>query len=81
MCHLLPQVFEAGLPQECPVVNTNPDNLREQLIKLITNPQLRYDTGRQSREYVEKYHDAEKIAKQLQNTYKEALEAKKINNA
>lgn len=81
MCHLLPQVFEAGLPQECPVVNTNPDNLKEQLIKLITNPQLRHDTGRQSRAYVEKYHDAEKIAKQLLNIYSEALEAKKINNA
>ncbi len=81
MCHLMPQVFEAGLPKECPIINTNPDNLRDQLIELITNPQLRHDTGKKSREYVEKYHDAEKIAKQLLHIYTEALQTKKHTNA
>jgi glycosyltransferase involved in cell wall biosynthesis len=81
MCYLIPQVFERGLPGECPIINTNPDNLREQLVKLITSPQMRYDIGRKSREYVEKYHDAEKISKQLLKTYSEALETRRKTNA
>ena len=81
MCYLLPQVFEAGLPQECPIVNTNPGNLKEQLVKLITNPQLRQRIGMESRAYVEKYHDAEKISTQLLKIYNGALEANKKNNA
>lgn len=74
MCYIMPQVFEAGLPKEFPAVNTNPDNLKEQLIKLITNPQLRNDVGKQSRSYAEKYFDAGKIAIQLIGIYKSALE-------
>ena len=80
MCYLLPEVFDAGLPAECPIVNTNPDNLKEQLINLISNPQLRHDIGKQSRAYVEKYHDAEKIAKQLFHIYSEALKSKQIQH-
>jgi hypothetical protein len=81
MCHLLPQVFESGLPQECPIVNTNPDNLKEQLIKLLTDAQLRQRTGMMSRAYVEKYHDAEKISDQLLKVYTQALEKNKNDNA
>lgn len=80
LCYLMPELFEAGMPKECPIVNTNPDNLKEQLIKLISNPQLRHDIGRQGREYVEKYHDADKIANQLIDIYEAALESKKKNN-
>lgn len=81
MCHLLPQVFEAGLPQECPIVNTNPGNLKEQLKKLITNPHLRQRIGEESRAYVEKYHDAEKISDQLLEVYTRALDTNKTSNA
>lgn len=81
MCYLLPQVFEAGLPQECPIVNTNPGNLKEQLVKLITNPNLRKSIGMKSRAYVEKYHDAEKISDQLLKIYTQALGTNKKSNA
>ncbi|MEP6927688.1 MAG: glycosyltransferase [Ginsengibacter sp.] len=74
MCYIMPELFDAGLPKEFPVVNTNPDNLKEQLIKLITSPQLRHDIGKQSRLYAEKYFDASTIALQLVEIYKEALE-------
>lgn len=76
MCYIMQEVFDAGLPKDFPVVNTNPDNLKEQLIKLITNPQLRHDLGKQSRVYAEKYFDADKIALQLIDIYKGALEKK-----
>lgn len=81
MCYLMPEVFAAGLPAECPIVNVNPDNLKEQLIKLVSNPQLRNDIGKQSRAYAEKYHDVAKVSKQLLHIYSEAIEAKKKKNA
>src|SRR5665647_175671 len=74
MCYLMPQVFEAGLSTECPIVNTNPDNLKEQLIKLITNSQLRNEIGIKSREFAEKFHDVEKVSSQLLTIYKTELE-------
>jgi hypothetical protein len=81
MCHLLPEVFEAGLPQECPIINTNPANLKEQLIEFIIDPQLRHRRGMMSRAYVEKYHDAEKISDQLIKVYARALTTNKMRNA
>lgn len=41
---------------ECPIVPTSPENLKENLRKLITNPELRHELGKKGREYVEKYH-------------------------
>ena len=71
--------FEGGLSEECPIVNTNPDNLKEQLIKLITNPQLRHNIGIKSRAFAEKFHDVNKISGQLLEIYK--LELEKMHNA
>ncbi len=65
MCYLMPAVFENGFPSDCPIVNTNKDNLKEQLVRLITNPSLRHELGIKSRAYAEKYHDADKIAKDV----------------
>jgi len=76
VCYIMPEVFDAGLPRDFPVVNTNPDNLKEQLIKLITSPLLRHDIGKQSRAYAEKHFDANKIALQLLEIYKDALDKK-----
>lgn len=53
------------LPQDCPIVNANPDNLSEKLSMLLDNPHLRHETGKQGRAYVEKYHDSDKLAYQL----------------
>lgn len=69
LCYIMPEVFEAGLSTECPIVNTSPDNLKEQLTKLITEPQLRHDIGRKSREFAEKFHDVKKISDQLLSIY------------
>jgi glycosyltransferase involved in cell wall biosynthesis len=74
MCYLIPEVFEAGLPAECPIVNTNPDNIEEELEKLLKDANLRSKIGVQSRIYVERYHDADKIGLQLIELYKKELE-------
>ncbi|CAN5137722.1 hypothetical protein BH23BAC1_BH23BAC1_00810 [soil metagenome] len=74
MCFILPEVFTAGLSRKCPIVNSNPDNLKENLIMLLKNPQLRHDLGKKSRAFVEEFHDAEKIATDLVEIYKSALQ-------
>ena len=53
-----------------PILNTNPDNLYDNLKLLIENPELRRELGIRGREYVVKDHDSKKIAKQLIELYK-----------
>lgn len=78
MCYLMPELFEAGLPEECPIINTNAENLKVQLIRLITDAKLRHETGIKSRKFVEKFHDVQKISNQLLSIYKAECEK---NNA
>lgn len=75
LCYLMPAVFENGLPNDCPIVNTTVESLKEKLIDLISNPQLRHDTGKASRAYTEKYFDASKNSRQLVEIYNEVIEA------
>ena len=81
MCYIMKEVFEGGLPADCPVVNTNPDNLKEQLIRLLSDAQLRHDIGKQSRAFAEDYFDIEKIAKYLADTYRSEYKVKNTSNA
>ena len=52
----------AGFPQELPIIHTDPDNIYQNLKRLLENPKLRQELGKKGREYVEKYHDSRKIA-------------------
>jgi len=45
--------------KECPIVNTTPENLKNNLLQLITNPELRKKIGENGRSYVIKYHSQE----------------------
>ncbi len=80
LCYIMPQLVEYGLPQDCPIVNANPDTLKKELTSLIVNPELRNRIGVKSREYAEKYHDSDVIAEQLIGIYRSAIETKKIIN-
>jgi len=53
-----------------PVVSANPETLYEELKKLILNPSLRNKLGIEGRKYIEKNHDALKIAKEFINLYR-----------
>lgn len=44
---------------ECPILSTTPENIKENLKILVTNPQLREELGRAGRAYAEKYHSYE----------------------
>jgi glycosyltransferase involved in cell wall biosynthesis len=76
VCYINP-VAGKDYPADLPIVNSNPDNIEEKLENLITDAQLRHETGRKSREYVEKYHDDRKIARELTEIYKEVLDLHK----
>jgi hypothetical protein len=71
MCYLREGLYQYH-PEwaECPIVNTNPGNIKQQLIKLITDKQLRRELGRRSPEYVKKYHSLESVGSQLDNLYR-----------
>ena len=72
MCYMREEWLEyhSGYFCECPVVSTNPDNLEENLIMLLENPELRLELGRNGREYVEKYHSYEFIGNVLDKIYR-----------
>lgn len=44
---------------ECPILSTRPETIRENLRALVTDPELRRTLGRAGREYVQKYHSYE----------------------
>lgn len=73
LCYIKPSLVET-YPPDFPIVNANQDNLAEVLGTLLENGDLRYQIGRQSRAYVEKYHDAHKIAHDLVKIYEEVIE-------
>ena len=77
----MPAVYKNGTPEICPVVNANPDTLKEKLTLLIKDPELRNSIGMKSRQFVEETHDADKIAIQLLSIYNGEHKSSDINNA
>lgn len=69
LAYILEEFFELGIPRECPIINANPDTLKERLIELIENPNLRKEKGIQSRQFVETYHDVNNLSHQLLEIY------------
>ncbi len=56
-------------PPDLPIVNATQETLPDVLSELIKNGQLRRELGERGRAYVEKYHDAHKLAQQLVEIY------------
>jgi len=52
----------SGVSEDLPVIHTNPDNIYSNLKMLLESPGLRQDLGKRGREYVERYHDPDRIA-------------------
>ena len=51
------------IQNDCPIYNTDPDKLYSTLENILLDPGQLIEAGKRSREYVEKYHDANKIAR------------------
>ena len=55
---------------ECPIVNTNPDNLHENLVVLIKDKNLRQELGHKGRKYVEEVYSLEKVGSRFDKIYR-----------
>lgn len=77
LCYINPVVGK-DYPKDLPIINANPDTIQEVLQDLLDHPVKRYETGKKSRLYVEKYHDDAKNAEDLYAIYKGMMEVKEI---
>lgn len=65
------QDLVAKYPEDLPIVNANPDNILDQLRKLLLDSKLREDIGKKSRHYAEMHHSFEEVGKIVIGIYKE----------
>lgn len=77
LCYLHEKSLEE-LPDECPIINASIDTLEHELRKLIINSTLRYEVGKKSRQYVEKYLDSTELAKELLEIYKTVIKKNNV---
>lgn len=63
---------------ECPILSTTPENLKENLRLLVTNPDLRQALGVASRQYAQKYHSYE-TAQHLFSSILKSLDGEPID--
>ena len=73
LCYIEPRAV-SDYPRDLPIVNTTQDDLLQALRTLLRDGPRRHEIGRRSRAYVEKYHDAVKLARGLVAIYEELLE-------
>jgi hypothetical protein len=48
--------------RRCPIINTSPEQLTDDLRRLVTSPRLRGELGRSSLDYVRRFHSYEAVA-------------------
>ena len=72
LCYLREGLFQYNpIWNECPIINSNPDNLKENLRRLILmSPEERVDIGRKGRKYVEKYHSIQYVGERMDQILK-----------
>jgi glycosyltransferase involved in cell wall biosynthesis len=69
VCYIKP-ALQQDYPPELPIVVATQETLPDVLARLLDDGKLRRELGEQGRAYVEKYHDAHKIAQQLLDIYR-----------
>ncbi|WP_434305520.1 glycosyltransferase family 1 protein [Clostridium botulinum] len=57
-------------PEDIPLISANPNNIEQKLEYILNNKHILYDISKKGIEYTKKYHDMNKIAKQLIHIYK-----------
>jgi hypothetical protein len=58
-------------PDECPIINTTPDNLEEVLVWILDNRARLNLIGEQGRRYVQRWHSVGAVASRLGKLYRE----------
>lgn len=62
--------MKSKYPKELPIISANPDNVKEKIEYFLLNRELLQEYGQKGRKYVEKYHDVDKIAKNIMDIYR-----------
>ena len=68
VCYLLPEI-EAAYPSGLPIINANPETLKDVLAQWVDRPRDRNALGLASRAYAERVHDHRVVAKRLLEVY------------
>jgi glycosyltransferase involved in cell wall biosynthesis len=76
VCFMKPSVLNC-FPQNSPVINANPDTIKDVLRNLLMNASYRNEAGKYSREYAEKYHDIDANIGELIQIYSKAISDRK----
>jgi glycosyltransferase involved in cell wall biosynthesis len=68
VCYLLPEL-EAKYPSDLPLINANPDTVKQVLADWMERPRERHERGLASRAYAERMHDHRVVAARLLEVY------------
>jgi hypothetical protein len=74
--YLLDEVLEWH--PDCPVVNSNMDDLKDKLVELIEHPEERIRLGIAGRRFVEKHFSREKVNRGVWDLYHELLSGRRL---
>jgi glycosyltransferase involved in cell wall biosynthesis len=69
VCYLKPILTEQLFSREIPLINANPDNIKNVIELLIAQPKQLQTIGLATRNYVKNTHDHLRVAHQLINIY------------
>ena len=67
MCYIREDLAEKY--KNLPILNTKPEFVCDNLIKLIENTELRLELGIRGQKYIENVHESKKIAQKLIELY------------
>jgi glycosyltransferase involved in cell wall biosynthesis len=65
--------------EECPILSTTPETIKQNLRILVTNPSLRRELGLAGRQYAEKYHSYETAQHLFGSVYAKILDGKDVD--
>lgn len=77
VCFLKQTVITNELPNDCPIVNANPDTLEQVLRNLLSNPKQLRIIGALSRKFALKHHDINEALPKLIDVYNQTI----LNNS
>jgi len=69
VCYLLPEI-EAASPEDLPIINANPETVKDVLSGWLERPRERHQRGLASRRFAEREHDHRTAASKLLDVYR-----------
>jgi len=61
----MPKKYIDYIPEDCPIIDINPDNLYHELKKIILDYTQRQELANKAKSYVKKYHESSLVAKKI----------------